>query len=65
MLWIARALWIVLAFTIARAIDGASADWSSAARVAIAILGWGAWGVAFLALAAPRPWGFTVLRVAV
>lgn len=65
LLWLARALWLVLAFTSAFVLDDALESWSSGARIAVAVIGWLLWGTALLALFAPRPWGFTVLRVAV
>lgn len=65
MLWVARALWLVLAFTNAAAIDEATSGWSSTMRVTAAVLAWALWGGALVALLAPRPAGFTLLRVAV
>jgi hypothetical protein len=64
-LWVARALWLVLAFTNAAAIDEATTGWSSTMRVTAAVLAWALWGSALVALLAPRPAGFTLLRVAV
>jgi hypothetical protein len=64
-LWVARALWLVLAFTNAAAIDEATASWSDTMRVTTAVLAWALWGAALVALLAPRPAGFTLLRVAV
>jgi hypothetical protein len=62
--WLARLTWIVLAFTSASALADATSGWSSAPRAVSAAGLWLAWGGGLLALLAPRPWGFTVLRVA-
>lgn len=64
MLWIARGVWVVLAFTSAATLDRALEAWSSGPRVAAGVLGWLMWAVALLALLAPRPLGFTMLRIA-
>ena len=64
MLWFARLTWIVLAFTSAPAIDDALASHDAPARVVAALLAWALWGAALFALLAPRPWGFTIVRVA-
>lgn len=65
MLWVARACWLVLAFTNGVAIDEALHGASGASRTAVAVLGYTLWGAALVALLAPRPAGFTLLRVAV
>jgi hypothetical protein len=63
-LWIARLSWIVLAFTSANALDHALGDTSTPVRVVVALLAWTLWGATLLGLLAPRPWGFTVARIA-
>ena len=63
MVWTARAAWIVLPFTIGTAIDDAIQPWSHAPQIVAAALIWAAWFAGVVALLAPRPWGFTLLRV--
>ena len=62
-MWTARAAWIVLPFTIGAAIDDVIAPWSRATQILAAVLLWAAWFAGVVALLAPRPWGFTILRV--
>ena len=63
MVWTARAAWIVLPFTIGAAIDNVIQPWSRAPQILGAALIWAAWFAGVVALLAPRPWGFTLLRV--
>ena len=62
-IWIARLVWIVMPFTLGRAIGDATATWSSDASLVAEVLAWTAWTVGASALFAPRPWGLTALRV--
>ena len=63
MVWTARAAWIVLPFTTGAAIDDVIQPWSRTPQILAAALIWAAWFAGVVALLAPRPWGFTVLRV--
>lgn len=63
MVWTARAAWIVLPFTTGAAIDNVIQPSAHAPRATAAILLWAAWFAGLIALLAPRPWGFTILRV--
>src|SRR4051812_12668321 len=60
--WTARAAWIVLPFTIGTAIEEAIQPWSHSPQILAAALMWAAWFAGLVALLAPRPWGFTLLR---
>jgi hypothetical protein len=61
--WCARVAWASLPFTAGLALADALDDWSRGpAIVAITFL-WAAWLAGAIALFAPRPWGFAVLRV--
>jgi hypothetical protein len=63
-LWIARIAWILLPVTMGSAIASATDGWRHASTTTFAVLLYATWAIATLALLAPRPWGFTVLRVA-
>ncbi|MCU1427566.1 MAG: hypothetical protein JWL83_1566 [Actinomycetia bacterium] len=61
--WCARAAWVVLPFTAGAAIADALGGWSRAPAVVAMVLLWAAWLAGLIALLAPRPWGFAILRV--
>jgi hypothetical protein len=61
--WCARGAWIALPFTLGFALADELGDWSTAPKVLATVLLWLAWGAGAVALFAPRPWGFSVLRV--
>ncbi len=62
-IWCARVVWAVLPIACGSALSDALASWSTApARVAAALL-WAAWAAGLFVLFAPRPWGFTLLRI--
>jgi hypothetical protein len=61
--WTARAAWIVLPFTTGAAMENLIEAWARGPRLTVAVLLWTAWFAGIVALLAPRPWGFTVLRV--
>lgn len=63
-LWIARIVWILLPVTMGSAIARATDGWRHSSTLTLAAVSYATWAVATLALLAPRPWGFTVLRVA-
>ena len=63
MLWTARVVWIVLPFTTGAAYQDVMDSWSHAPRIVAAVLLWAAWFGGLVALLAPRPWGFTTLRI--
>ncbi|MCZ7535161.1 MAG: hypothetical protein M5T61_03940 [Acidimicrobiia bacterium] len=63
-MWTARVAWAALPFTAGAACGDALAKWSTPAALVAATLLWVAWGAGLVALLSPRPWGFTVLRVA-
>jgi hypothetical protein len=60
--WCARVAWIVLPFTTGAALTDALDGWSRAPIIVAMILLWGAWLAGAIALLAPRPWGFSILR---
>jgi hypothetical protein len=62
-IWVARVTWIVLPLSIGAAVQNATRDWSTATALTLAVLLYGAWLIATIALLAPRPWSFTLLRV--
>ncbi|HEX5615661.1 MAG TPA: hypothetical protein VFZ83_10965 [Acidimicrobiia bacterium] len=62
-IWIARVAWIVLPFTLGRAIGDAIETWTASAAFVAEVLAWAAWTVGAFALFAPRPWGLTALRI--
>jgi hypothetical protein len=62
-LWTARVAWIVLPFTTGAAVAEIIQPWSRGPEIVAAVLLWAAWFAGFVALLAPRPWGFTILRV--
>ena len=63
MVWTARVAWIVLPFTTGAAFDDVLQPWSRAPQTVAEALLWAAWFAGLIALLAPRPWGFTILRV--
>lgn len=63
-MWTARVAWAVLPFTSGAAVGDALGEWSRRPAVVAAALLWTAWGAGLVALLAPRPWAFTLLRVA-
>ncbi len=62
--WVPRVAWIVLPLSVGASVQSATRDWSTATAVTFAVLLYGAWLVATIALLALRPWSFSVLRVA-
>jgi hypothetical protein len=60
--WCARVAWIVLPVTTGAALTDALDGWSRAPIIVAMVLVWGAWLAGLIALLAPRPWGFTILR---
>jgi hypothetical protein len=62
-LWCARVAWALLPVTAGGALADALDGWSTAPALLAALASWIAWVAGLLALVAPRPWGFTVLRV--
>jgi hypothetical protein len=61
--WTARVAWIVLPFTTGAAFEDVIQPWSRAPQTVAEVLLWAAWFAGLIALLAPRPWGFTILRV--
>jgi hypothetical protein len=61
--WTARVAWIVLPFTTGAAFGDLIQPWARAPETAAEALLWAAWFTGLIALFAPRPWGFTLLRV--
>jgi hypothetical protein len=61
--WCARVAWVALPFTAGLAYAHALDDWSRAPAIVAIVLLWAAWLAGAVALLAPRPWGFAVLRV--
>jgi hypothetical protein len=61
--WTARVAWIVLPFTTGAALGDVIEPWTRAPETVAAILLWTAWFAGLVALLAPRPWGYTTLRV--
>lgn len=55
-------VWLTLPVTAGDALADATADWSTAPQVVLAVLAWGAWAGGLLAVAVPRPVGLTALR---
>ena len=56
------AVWVTLPVTAGPAASDALASWSDGPRIVGAVLLWGAWAAALLAVVAPRPAMLTVLR---
>jgi hypothetical protein len=56
-------VWIVLPLVAGPAAAHAIDDWAAAPRVVAIVLLWSSWGVALVALLAPRPTGLTVVRI--
>ncbi len=61
--WVTRALWIALPLTLGGALEEATADWGFASRAVVVGIAAVAWALGIVALFAPRPRSFTVLRV--
>ncbi len=61
--WCARAAWVVLPLTVGTELARALKGWSDAPAVVAMVLLWAAWLAGTIALFAPRPWGFAILRV--
>jgi hypothetical protein len=61
--WAGRLLWIALPLSLGSAIDGATSEWPGATRTGVVVFVSGAWVLGVIALFAPRPRSFTVLRV--
>jgi hypothetical protein len=61
--WTARAAWIVLPVTTGAAINNVIEPWSRAPETLAATLLWAAWFLGLVALLAPRPASFTILRI--
>lgn len=62
-MWCARVVWAVLPITCGSAISDALASWSTGPARGAAILLWAAWAAGLFVLFAPRPWGYTLLRI--
>jgi hypothetical protein len=62
-LWSARVAWVLLPVTAGVVIADALEGWSSAPALVAMVLLWAAWFGGAVALLAPRPWGFALLRV--
>jgi len=60
--WILAAVWATLPVTAGGALADATADWSTAPQVVLAVLVWTAWAAALLAIVVPRPVGLTLVR---
>jgi hypothetical protein len=60
--WCARVAWIALPLTTGAELTDALNGWSRAPIIVATILLWAAWLAGLVALLAPRPWGFTLLR---
>ena len=61
--WSARVAWVVVPVAVGAALADAFDDWSHATIVVASMLLWAGWLGGAVALLAPRPWGFAVLRV--
>jgi hypothetical protein len=61
--WSARVAWALLPVTAGAAIADAFDGWSRPTIVVASVLLWAGWLGGAVALFAPRPWGFAVLRV--
>jgi hypothetical protein len=61
--WTARAAWIVLPLTTGAAFNDMFQPWARGPQIVAAVLLWIAWFAGLVALLAPRPWGFTIMRV--
>lgn len=62
--WCARVAWVLLPVTAGVVIADGLDGWSHAPAVVAMVLLWAAWFAGAVALLAPRPWGFAILRVA-
>jgi hypothetical protein len=62
--WCARVAWVTLPFTAGVALADALDSWPHAPAIVAIVLLWAGWLAGAIALLAPRPWGFAVLRVA-
>jgi hypothetical protein len=56
-------VWTVLPIVCGSAISEALSSWSTGPARAAAVLLWAAWAAGLFVLFAPRPWGYTLLRV--
>jgi hypothetical protein len=61
--WCARVAWVALPFTAGLTYAHALDDWSRAPAIVAIVFLWAGWLGGAVALLAPRPWGFTLLRV--
>ncbi|MDQ1519037.1 MAG: hypothetical protein QOI55_110, partial [Actinomycetota bacterium] len=61
--WCARVAWVLLPFTAGVALSNALDSWSRGPAIVAIVFLWAAWLAGAIALLAPRPWGFAVLRV--
>jgi hypothetical protein len=61
--WCARAAWVALPFTAGVAFADGLDGWSRVPAGVAMVLLWAGWLAGAIALFAPRPWGFSVLRV--
>lgn len=62
-IWAARVVWILLPVLAGNALADALEPWSRAPGALAAGLAWLSWLGGLVALLAPRPWGFTTLRI--
>ncbi len=62
-MWFARVVWITLPLSLSGPIDDATEMWNAAPRLVVVGLASSAWMIGIVALFAPRPRSFTVLRV--
>ncbi|MBM3693849.1 MAG: hypothetical protein FJW77_11260 [Actinobacteria bacterium] len=60
--WVLTLVWATLPLTAGGVLAEATADWSTAPRIVLAVLAWGAWAGGLLAVLVPRPVGLTALR---
>lgn len=63
MIWILRAVWLLLPVGLGPALADALSGWSGAPRTTAEALLWSAWGLGLIAVLAPRPLALTVVRV--
>jgi hypothetical protein len=61
--WSARVAWVALPFTAGIALADALDGWSRRPAIVAMVFLWAAWLAGAVALFAPRPWGFAILRV--
>lgn len=60
--WILAVVWAFLPVTAGGALADATASWSTAPQVVVAVVAWAVWGAALLGIVLPRPVGLTVVR---